>query len=609
MSQNDIISNSLSVRQFESSQKKMFSLLSNSPLSEVLAPNVSALDEFIFQWNAFNLFFNQTKNENKELSKYRIESTNLSTKLFKMADILVTEQLKHRKKKSESVLCPSLEYLLQNNILDTLSVFAQADIPLGICPHILMFFVRLLNDSKTELIPHKSVHVALNKLIIICGKIPAGPYETSEIYFLSAITEHIYQNPVYLDFFLNDSYSIMNSLLLLLYSPDSQIVKSAGDSIIKLVSISNEAADLIMLEKLPFCSKILNHIINSYNEIPRSLNPQEVEISIFTFRNDSNSNFTNSIRKFLCFLKWYIFFDMLLQHSPSNSLLSLNLLDNFKQDFLESCLLPDIVGEGFESELDATDNVFLTTILISNCLRNTESIQLFYSISEFLLIPDELDSDVVSKHKNCNLDKLLFKRCDHRQLKINYKSSSKLLSATLQLIEDIFSRPSLKIVNKLVIKPLSTKSPIKQEENNIDDQSHQFRNKLNFDQVICEIKSVADEIASLPNVSIATQSFKMHNLNSILNRYATLMPPEIKLNVDTEVSDYEAYIKEAVKGIHIFITTCYTHWKDVDLKQKFVSNIKSRQDSFLNILFDNLSFMSELPYDSKLQVSCCSCKK
>lgn len=569
----------------------MFSLILNSPLSEMLAPRVPPLDEFIFQWNAFNLFFNQAKNESKELGKYRVESTNLSAKLFKMADILVTEQLKHVKKNKDGSLCATLEYLLQNNILDTLSVFAQADIPLGICPHILMFFVRLINDSKTELIPQANVHTALNKLIITCGKIPAGPYESTEIYFLGSLVDQIFRNPEYIDFFLSDSFLLMNSLLLLLDSPDSQIVKRSGDSIIKLVSVCNQTADTLITERLPFCSKILNQIISSYTDIPRSLNPNEVEVAIFSFQTDSNSTFSNSIRKFLCFLKWYIFFDMLISHLRKESLLSTKLRHHFKLDFLESCILADLSGRGYNSYLDSIDNIFLTTVLVSNCLRNTESFLLFDLISEFLLLPNStLDS----------VDTLLLNRCQFESIQSKDQSedlkakSLKLFSATLQLYEDIFSRPSSNLVHELIVKYLhnSTESQLKQS----------YGSEFETTSMMQELESISAQICNLPNVNSLVKLYPLWQLDSPMHLYQTFMATSFSLEESGEKNfpDYEAYIKEAAKGIHVFVTTCLANWNDLERVQPGEAVPEA---GFLKMLYDNLQNLCHLPYECKLQVN------
>ncbi|KAI2797092.1 hypothetical protein RDWZM_007053 [Blomia tropicalis] len=597
----------------------MFNLISNSPLSDVLAPKLSPLEELIVQWESFTSFFNSDQHPEQELCKCRIESTNLSNKLSIMCDILVQEQAKHVRGKVDRTaagICASLEYALQNKIFDTLSVLALADAPLGISPRIMLFFNRILFDCKVQLIPHRTVHSALEKLILICGKIPAGPYEPVEMLFLGCITDLIYRNPPFLNFFLSDSYPLLNSLLSLLCSPDSEIAKRAGDSIIKLLCVENENADRLIIERTPFCSKIINQIIVHYGEIPRSLNAQELETAIYMFRNDSisspDSSFSNSVRKFLCFLKWYILFDMIMYHIPQTSNLKETMLKHFKMDFLQSIILPDLIGDGFASEFDAVDNVFLTTILLSNCLRNTESFILFNCIGEFLTIPDPQDPIIRDKHHNHRLMSTLLKRCCLTEPTVsddpnmpNESQRFKLASVTIQLFEDIISRPSRKLVNKLIVDHLRSRHYIDLESQNNNDETidryETIFDKLNPDS-IAELSVIQDEIRKLPNMLQQTiVPIESNKLNSILHYFTSLIPAEFKFQVDQEPNDYAGYVKEAIKGEQLFLTNCFIHWQHNETLDH-VTNSSNNEGDFLRMIFDNLNAMLSLPYDINLQV-------
>ncbi|XP_027198642.2 FHF complex subunit HOOK interacting protein 2A-like isoform X1 [Dermatophagoides pteronyssinus] len=602
----------------------MFNLISNSPLSDVLAPPVTSFEEFLYHWNSFTAFYRQN-DHNTQTEKLHIESTNLANKLIKMTEIIITEQLDWMKrKKDSSALCPTIEYILQNNILETLSIVAQTDTPIGICPHILLFFTRFLHDSKITLIPHKSVHSSLNKLIIICGKIPASPYESTEMYFLTSLIKLI-KNPDFLHFFSINSFPLINSLLSLLYSEDAEISKYAGDSIIRLIQILDENAAKVIAEDTPFSCKIVDQIIIHYNAIPHSLKPEEIEtVNSLLLQEHDSPLFSTSIRKFLSFLKWFIFFDLVIQNLIDNSILKCNLLNEFKKNFLWACFLPDLLGDGFANELDALDNVLRATVLMSNCLRNIENSSLFDLICHFLILSDhnnDKNHSVIIMPEKANkkhLRTILLERChisDIIQRDFEQEGDRikfiKLSSATLQLFEDILSRPSFEIINDLVIKQLSAENC----QNNVEiidiDWSMlekpniwtKISSKFNSINVLDQMNTVADEIHHLSNIQNQTSYIDLDHMIKILYLFISLMPDELKFDIQQEKSEFEAYLKEAVKGFHMFIITSFIKW-NTDQKQKTFNDDACNNDrcNFVKILFNNLNSLLELPYEIKIQL-------
>ncbi|KAH9529533.1 hypothetical protein DERF_003412 [Dermatophagoides farinae] len=600
----------------------MFNLISNSPLSDVLAPPVTSFEEFLYHWNSFTTFYRQDDNET-QAEKFHIESTNLANKLIKMTDIIITEQLDWMKrKKDSSALCPTFEYILQNNILETLSIVAQTDTPIGICPHILLFFTRFLNDSKITLIPHKSVHESLNKLIIICGKIQASPYETTEMYFLTSLIKLI-KNPDFLQFFSINSFPLINSLLSLLYSEDSEISKLAGDSIIRLMQILDNNAARVIAEETPFACKIIDQIIIHYNAIPHSLKPEEIEtVNSLLLQEHDSPLFSTSIRKFLSFLKWFIFFDLVIHNLLEDSILKQNLLNEFEKNFLQACLLPDLLGDGFANEFDALDNVFRATVLISNCLRNIENSSLFDLICHFLILSNHKNDSVIimpvrpsKKHlrtillERCNISNIIRRDFEQEDDRIKFL---KLSSATLQLFEDILSRPSFDIVNDLVIKQLSAKS----FQNNVEtididwsmlekpNVCANISSKFNSIIVLDQMNTVANEICHLSNIKNQTFHVELDRLIKILYLFTSLVPDELKFYIQQERAEFEAYLKEAVKGFHIFISTCFTKWDTDRIRQTSGDDDQGNDDqyNFVEILFDNLNSLIKLPYEMSIQL-------
>lgn len=56
---------------------------------------------------------------------------------------------------------PCVEYILQNEVLSTLQLHAQNDIPTGMRPIVLSFFSQLLQKLDRSVLPHLKVHKPL----------------------------------------------------------------------------------------------------------------------------------------------------------------------------------------------------------------------------------------------------------------------------------------------------------------------------------------------------------------------------------------------------------------------------------------------------------------
>ena len=614
---------------------------------EVLAPTTPADQQFQWHWNQILQYY---QNEDKTCLSGPIESTNISLHLEKMCKILCEEQFQESSGQSEdkepikATLGVSMEYLLQHKILETMSCLAQTDQPFGLCQHILLFFSSLLRNSSLELLPHKSVYSSLQKLIIICGKLIAGPYESTEVLFLSCICEQIHRNPDLINCFLTDSFPLINALLALLQSPDQEISTKSGDALIRLLSSVNQKAEEIITFETPFCSKIVDQMVTLYQSIPRSLRAEQMETAINTCfgtigTNESSENsqtfesFSPSVRKFLCFLRWFVFFDMIVNHLPnSESVLMKTLLNHLKTDFLESCICPDLLGNGYTEESDAGEHIFLTTVLLSNCLRNIISEHLAKTIGEFLIIDTRSDlliqnpkySETNNKLKNILLDRCLLieRKAFHSNITSNDSFSVidskriQLCMSSMQLFEDILLKPSVDILNDLVIDYIKDRTyfdeSVLSSESNLDSTEFQdLRPILTADS---SIDSEEVSIGSTPNFNYVSTS----HVQKVLQYFTSLVPDELKSSEANNELDYETYVREAQKHFQEIASVC-RKWKDwskesvpreqISSAEQIVIDMNGETNNefffegpFLAMIFDNLELMVQLPYEVNLQV-------
>ncbi|CAG2163158.1 unnamed protein product [Oppiella nova] len=640
----------------------MFSLLSSaiSNTMEVLAPTIAAEDQFQWHWTQVMAFY---ETHHKTHISSPIESTNLCLHFEKMCQILCEEQTQESQSESSddkpnttttitvngSAIAPSMEYLLQHKILDTMSVLAQSDNPLGLTQHILHFFTTLLTNSTLELLPHKCVYSSVQKLIIICGKLIAGPYESTEVQFLTCICDQIHRNPDLINCFLSESFALINALLALLQSPDQQISTKSGDALIRLLSVVNDRAEQIIAFETPFCSKIVDQMVALYQAIPRSLRPEQLESAVnCCFKSSDSSNgtpfesFSPAVRKFLCFLRWFVFYDMIINHLPANEgILMKTLLNHLKTDFLESCICPDLLGNGYKEESDANEHIFLTTVLLSNCLRNTVSEPLATTVGEFLLIDTKTDllidnpkySETTNKLKSILLERCLLiePKSLHTVISLNDCHSGvvidsnriQLCMSSMQLFEDILIKPSVCIVNELVVQYLCDRcyfdESVLTSDSNLDSSE--------FHHLTTPSSANSDDLLNgfTPNFNYVSTS----HVQRVLQYFTSLVPDELKSCQSSDDLGYETYVREAQKHFQEIGVIC-NKWKNWSTEnvilddsqevqssdQQIVSEIngdsKVRHNSktkeffegpFLSMIFDNLQYMVDLPYEVNLQVT------
>src|SRR5699024_6311428 len=116
------------------------------------------------------------------------------------------------------------------------------------------------------------------------------------------------------------------------------------------------------------------------------------------------------------------------------------------------------------------------------------------------------------KHKNYHLRQALFRRCNLSQLLLSLPDDHKpkmvkLSSATLQLFEDVLSRPSMKIVDSLITEHIRSRQYLA-EMTTDGDEAHLepepdglVSDKFNSLTVLDEMQNSAVDVCRLANVA------------------------------------------------------------------------------------------------------------
>ena len=100
---------------------------------------------------------------------------------------------------------PCLEFLLHQNVLDTLVTLCQADSPPGIRPFIFNVFIFLLESVRYPLLPEAACHQPLRRLVLVCALTKASPTETQEVKFLTMLCGKVRHTPDLIHIFLDSS--------------------------------------------------------------------------------------------------------------------------------------------------------------------------------------------------------------------------------------------------------------------------------------------------------------------------------------------------------------------------------------------------------------------
>lgn len=301
---------------------------------------------------------------------------------------------------TEITISTFMETLLSEKILEIIIDAAKYDLPVGIRMHCYKFLARLLKDYKVNLLNHCSILNQINELISLCATNVAGPYEQSQIELLSVIINKIQLNYNLINCFSRNDFPLLNSLIVMLSSPDNEIADKAGQLLIELVSIAEEDVVKIILGRTPFKKKMIENLANHYKQIPSTINPEDIQTVISLQEsnqslNDSLPSLSYQIRKFLIFFKWFSFLDQVLCKCKSSNLAS-QLLEVFKTDFLVKSLSTKL----FLSE--ELNQQILSTILTFACLKNCKSSPLKESIIDYLF--DE--KDLIKQISECSVDDL-----------------------------------------------------------------------------------------------------------------------------------------------------------------------------------------------------------
>ncbi|XP_057305716.1 FHF complex subunit HOOK interacting protein 2A-like [Hydractinia symbiolongicarpus] len=468
--------------------KKMFtritSMLHNAV--EALAPEMTLLEQFRYHWKCVTQFFLDTSDE-----RVSVESTAIPHHLEQMINVLQQEEQEN----GTASAGPSMEFMLQHKILETMQTLGKADCPPGMKRYVLVFFTNLLGKSRQQLLPHVNVHKPVNKLIRCCGKIKAAPTETEEVQFLLQVSSKLKQDSYLVNFFLEapsttesgsspplspgmererekPEYSLVDALIVLTNSEDSRVAIKACEGLLLCTSIPEDQAASVIVLYTAFCERMADQLAKLFRGLPAVIDPADMNQLSTTWGFDHEDQAGPPItgkRQMIAFFSWLDYVNQL--SVEAHSMVSKALAGAIRERFILTAIEPGL------SQASEPCAITVTAVL-TRCLRLVSSATLAQEFADILLGHDTNPEqpDYQSPHK---LRHLLIQRINHL--------SDQLAVETLRLFQALLQLSYQPIIDTLVVRNFTNRSYIdwkneKQSEKtniiNVDTKSNNDNNEI-----------------------------------------------------------------------------------------------------------------------------------
>ena len=617
-----------------------------SLISKVVAPDVPAVMDFRHHWTQFLHYY--TDKPHSLLKSEPIEATNLTFHLNKMLKLVVEEQ---REAADSGGMSASLEYLLDNRVLDILVTLCQADSPPGIRPFIINVFVFLLEKIKYPLLPETSCHQPLRRLVLICSLTKASPTESQEIKFLTILCGKIRAKPDLIHIFLDwnvketsvtpnsfdtsressgrvsgvgerldmanierlainvqaalsnleNNHLMASALLNYIDSADYLLSCTAMESLSLIAALDNDLAAKALVMDSPFVSSLLSRLCSLFRAIPDSVDPARLEeivvnwLQVHHYQSPEMEDPTFVGRsELLTFFSFVDYLDQLVRQS--HSFVAERLAEAVKEQLLQEQLSPLL-------QCDSESKVVLGLALTAQVWLHIKSDKLAHAFSTWLLgetiCPGGEDSSGLGG----------------RLVRLCRAGGASGLEA-VRTVDVLLSSPCQYILDRLVTAQLETRG------------YHLSSN--NPEAIINSWSDVEDEREKLENCLVETsiqtsrarrevtpcRTLAPSNIHRLVNSWLYLVPDQLKLD-EVRGSGYDQYVTDASQQVQTIARECAAfHWPreatgawdggDSGSSDSRVEADPSRawtEGIFLSAIFDLMEACLDNDYDTNLQLT------
>ncbi|KAL8615694.1 hypothetical protein ACOMHN_007447 [Nucella lapillus] len=507
--------------------RRMFSKLSNflQQAVDTFAPNLSALEEFVYHWKCVTSYFVDHKD-----GRQRIEETAVGGHIERMLEIIQTEE---DEAGEIGTTGPCLEYLLQHRLLDTLYTLGRTDQPPGMKQVVLTFFTRLLSRLRHPLLPHVNVHRAVQRLVKACGEVKAAPTEKEEIEYLCTVCAKIKSDPYLVNFFLESpkqkredkkgetktppkppgvtslQFGLVDALVSLAQSEDAWVAVKACEGLMLCASLPEPNAATCIVEHTHFCTYLARRLGTLYDTLPATLTPTLIDSVEAKWGFDTvgeREEDQAGRRRVVALVSWLDYIDRVTE--AANPIVAAAVSCQVSQQLLVTRLEPALLQT-------SESGIILSTAYLTKCLRTVCSGALLKEFCYFILGPERTPE--LAEQGEPKLRYRLLERCNHL--------SEEVCLVTLRLWDTLLQKEEEHVFHNLVLRNLLGRNYL----------------QLQSDSTTSVSNPPSCQTEGIP------RSPTRPEVHKVVNSFLCLLPEEAKSSYQTADSSYDMYLRDAHK--------------------------------------------------------------
>ncbi|XP_042212316.1 FHF complex subunit HOOK interacting protein 2A-like isoform X1 [Homarus americanus] len=616
----------------------MFSRISDAlqAAADVIAPPCPRVEDLRYHWTQLSIVCQRC--QHNEGQPPAIEETHVTRHLSQMLKALVAEE---REQRVGGPLSPCMEYLVQEKVLAMLATHARADRPLGIRQHVYIFLVGVLNHLHHSHLHHTPIHKSLQTMVRASCEMRASPYETEEIEFLSTLCEKIRQDssiillyiqPIALTGGISSGYTpedslpptpshegtatttsdsssvvstqkslpkfpLVDALLNLCHSADSQISATAHDCLVGIASVREGQSSSTIARHTLLPHYLATRLVTASDSIPVDTEPALIEDIPLSerVRTDVNENSDSEDdedvgefpgrREVVTFLYWLTFCDKLVD--VSDGALGSSICSTVREVFLDGVLRGNLTS-------DDEDTTSLFIALTAKIITSVSSPLLVNGIVSWLTEEaEDLDGGETSMRQQLMI--LCQQPPHHLQIQ------------ALRLLQVLMEKPGSMAVQSLVLNYMTARS--------YHDSSAAEHQQSSWSDEEDERYKHRDGETS-PGSPAISRTLAPANINKIVKRFLTVVPEDLR---STTKDDFESYMADAQRQYRDVCRSCASFgWPREAVTPECPSDSSSTasresraeaegntfyEGPFLSMLMDFLEHLPDQDYDINLQVT------
>ncbi|XP_045582330.1 FHF complex subunit HOOK interacting protein 2A [Procambarus clarkii] len=616
----------------------MFSRISDAlqAAADVIAPPCPRVEDLRYHWTQLSIVCQRCQHYDGQPPP--IEETHVPRHLSQMLKLLVAEE---REQHIGGPLSPCMEYLVQEKVLATLASHARADRPLGIRQHVYIFLVGVLNHLHHSHLHHAPIHKPLQAMVRTICEMRASPYEAEEIEFLSTLSEKIRQDNGIILLYIqpialtggvssgytpedslpptpshvatgtssSDSHSVVTSqklqpkfplvdaLLNLCHSADSEISATAHDCLVGIASVREGQSSSTIARHTLLPHYLATRLVTASDSIPADTESALIEDVPLSERvrteggENSDSEDEEDVGEFpgkkevVTFLHWLTFCDKLV--GVSDGALGSSICSTIREVFLDGVLRGNLTS-------DDEDTISLYIAVTAKIITSVSSPLLVNSIISWLTEDSE---DIEGSENSMRQQVMVLCQRPPHHLQIQ----------ALRLLQVLMEKPGSMAVQSLVLNYVVTRSYY-------DSSAAEHLQSSWSDEEDERYKHREGEMS--PGSQPISRTLAPANINKIVKSFMTVVPEELR---STTKDDFESYMADAQRQYSDMCRSCSSFgWPREAVTPECPSDSSSTasresrpeaegntfyEGPFLSMLMDFLEHLPDQDYDINLQVT------